>query len=365
MTGDRSFRVRPRLTAACAFAALWLLQSSCGTIVGNPKKPPTDSGIVNPVVYQLPLIDFTVPDSAINDDEGSLNLAQDNGQGSEASQKTVLLTWARRLDRTVREINRLSERINSIAQSERAVSAGDTLTFKGKGPQKKISAKIRPLQDESGYSHEAVLCSTEKVVSHVRWDEAGKKMEVTRDFSERVEDGDSGAGVVTKLVLETTDGLTMDLATYGALAGDLPGEAGKGFAEKAVISRDANGRITVKVVADHFDAPPAAGAFGADYYLTGRMTPDEASGGKPFAQTFVAYYSGFKLLCKGGFDEGASDLWQPSPAGPRFCLGRPLGRKKFEDFADFVATVSALEEVGIVSKNELAPVALSEGLSCE
>jgi hypothetical protein len=351
------------LAVAVLFAAA-ALQHGCGTIVGNPKKPPTDSGIVNPVVYQLPLIDFSVPESATTDDAAGLLLTQ-NTPAADSGQKTVLLTWARRLDRSLREINRLSERINKIAGSERAVSSGETLTFKGKGPKSQISAKIQPLAADPAYQYEAVLCFAGKVVSHVRWAGDGSAMEVTRDFSAQVEDGDSGAGIVTRLVLQKSDTLTMDLASFGTSPGDLPDDAGKGFAERARVSRAGDGEIGVRVVADMFTDAPAEGQFDGDYYLTGRMTPDATTGGKPFDQSFVAYYTGYKVLCKNGFDETAADLWSPDFSGPRFCLGRPAGRKKFDSLQDFVSTVSSLESVGIISKDELAPVAMAEGLSCE
>lgn len=351
------------------------LQDGCGTIVGNPKKPPPTNENVNPVVYSLPLIDFSVPESAVSETDSEsvgLNLAgtsvqklslQKGGEG--AGQKTVLVAWAKRLERTILQINRLAARINKIVESERTVNKDDVLIFKAKGHDNQLGAKIQQLPAGNEYKFEAVLCHNSAVVSHVRWTEDGSKMEVSRNFAAQVEQEDAPVSLVSRLVVEKGAAVSIDLMTYGTSSGDLPDEAGKGFVEHAVISRKENAEITVKSVTGLFAEEPADLQYNGAYYLTGRMTPDAKTGDKPYVQQFVAYYQGYKLLCKNGFDEDAADLWHPAAASPGFCLGRPAGQKKFDSFQNFADTVADLEGVGIVSRKTLAPVVLSPELGCE
>lgn len=348
------------------------LQDGCGTIVGNPKKPKTTPETVSPVIFSLPSIDFSVPESAVSDDTdaagfnlaGDRNLLLQNGVEG-AGQKTVLISWARRLDRTIQQINRLSNRINKIVESDKTVNNDGVLIFAAKGHDGQLGAKIQPLPAGDEYHFEAVLCHNNAVVSHLRWSEGGSKMEVTRNFATRVEQEDVADALVSRLIIDKGAAVSIDLMTYGTASGDLPEGEGKGFVEHAVVQKKENAEITVKAVMDIFAEEPSDLQFNGAYYLTGRMTPDQKTGGKPFAQQFVAYYQGYRLLCKNGFDEDAADLWQPAVSSPRFCLGRPSGKPKFESFPHFVETVSALEDVGIVSKSTLAPVALAPGLGCE
>ena len=114
-------------------------------------------------------------------------------------------------------------------------------------------------------------------------------------------------------------------------------------------------------VIDWFTEFPADSVFEGDNYLVGRTVPN--GDGKPEAE-FIGYLKQRKLLCINGFDESREDLWAPAWTSPRWCVGRPLGRKKFDDLDDFLKTIKSLESVGINKASDLKPIALDETKTC-
>ncbi len=345
--------------AMLALLVLLPFQDGCGTIIGNPKKPPSNDG-ENPGFFKLPLIDFTLPDSAVEDDSDVAGFAlQDDIE--KGGQKTILIAWSKRFDRSLREINRLSERINNIIENERSNIIDGVLTFKGKG-EGQVGAVIQKLSNHSDYDFEALLCHGPTPVSHIRWAGDKSKIAVTRDFAPLVDDYEESIELLTSLVLEKTDILTIELRAFGEVNSDLPDDSAKGFVERGIVTKDADTVITVKSVGDYYNEPLPT-TFGGSSYLTGRMIPDPATGGKPYSQEFVGFYKSYSF-CKNGFDENADNLWDPTLGGPRFCVGRPAGMKKFGSFKELVKTVKSLEPVGILKSETLAPVAIETDLTC-
>jgi hypothetical protein len=340
--------------------ALLPFQDGCGTIVGNPKKPPNNEND-DPAFFRIPVIDFSIPESAIEDDPDVAGLALQADDLEKGGQKTILIAWAKRFDRSLKEINRLSERINKIIDSENSVVESGVLTFKGKG-QGQIGATIHKLLGGEIYAYEALLCHGSTPVSHIRWSEDKAKIAITRDFAPVVEDFKDSSQLLTSLTLETSDSLSIDMRAFGESSGDLPDEPAKGFVEHGIVTKDADNLITIKAVSD-FYSQPVPEKFGGSSYLTGRMIPDQDTGGKPYSQEFVGYYKSYSF-CKNGFDENAENLWLPTVKGPRFCIGRPAGMKRFGSFKDFVSTVKSLEPVGILKSETLAPVAIDTVLVC-
>jgi hypothetical protein len=362
-------------SGSIVLALLLLLpfQDGCGTIVGNPKKPPNNEGETSEF-FKLPLIEFAVPDSATQDDADVAGLALiDAGLSSpqnrsfqagdleNGGQKTLLVAWSKRLDRSLKEINRLSERINKIIDDERSEVVDRVLTFKQKG-QGQLGATIQQIANADPYAYEALLCHGATPVSHVKWSKDQKKIAITRDFGPLVDGYEDSIQLLTSLVLEKTEVLSIELRAFGEAGGDLPDEPGKGFVERGVITKDEASVITVKTVSDFYNQPVPE-TFSGSSYLTGRMIPDEATGGKPFKQEFVGYYEPY-AFCKNGFDENDPDLWSPDFSGPRFCLGRPVGAKRFDSIKEFLSTIKNLETVGILRSETLAPVAIETSLAC-
>jgi hypothetical protein len=340
--------------------ALLPFQDGCGTIVGNPKKPPNNES-EDPSFFKIPVIDFTIPDSAIEDDSDIGGLALQADDLENGGQKTILVAWSKRFDRSLKEINRLSERINKIIDNENSLVVDGILTFKGKG-QGQVGATIHKLTGDDIYTYEALLCHGTTPISHIRWSDDKSKVAVTRDFAPLVEDYEEPLQLLTSLTLETSDVLTIEMRAFGEASGDLPDEPAKGFIERGVMTKDADAVITVKTVSDFFNQPVPE-TFGGSSYLTGRMIPDPTTGGKPYSQEFVGYYKSYSF-CNNGFDEDSSNLWDPAFRGPRFCIGRPAGMKRFRTFKDLVSTVKSLESVGILKSKTLAPVAIETSLRC-
>jgi hypothetical protein len=341
------------------------ITAACGTVAGNPKKPSDGTPPPSVMVYQLPLIDFSLPDDATSDDGNELLLAQGFDQN-----KSLLTVGARRLDLATRRVNALSERVNAIVTSEReAGNTDETLTFAARGGDGKLSAKIGPAAtDDDGMAYEAVICHTDKPFVWFRWSEDGKHVKLTRDFAVSDEQAEvfSLTSALDIVVGETT---VIEATHQGEAKNDaLPNPEGNGVTEHTRAERLASGDINLKATADRYAELPEDGAFSGDSYVTGRLVPTGVtlpSGKSQFDTEFVGYFKGFKLLCAAGFDESADDLWSPDKVGPRFCLGRPKGAKLFESFDQFVETAQGLASVGIIPAAALRRVALPDGLACD
>lgn len=348
------------LHRAYVYALTLLFAPGCGTIVGNPKKPkdpnqPAPTGLV----YALPELDFDVGDVAGDTDTASeLMLVQDDPAEGDRS---LLHAWGRRFAKVVMDINGLSRRVNKIVEEERAAGNDDeNLVFKDKGTLHKLSGKVLPLADGGVYAYEAVICYEGKVFNHLKWSEDGGKVELTRDFAPKIADEDESYSVVSKIVATKGDSGAAKLEVlmngqWDAMAQD--GEDGKGVAEHGVVNRLASGELQVSSVVDRFAEKPADGAYEGDAYLVGRLVPGTATdaGKKHFDAEFLGYYDVLPRCASTAFDE----------ADPKFCVGRPLGKKRFTSLAQYKATVETLKGIPVQSRKSLVGVALDASLSCE
>ncbi len=202
---------------------------------------------------------------------------------------------------------------------------------------------------------------------HFKWTAGGGKIELTRDFAAKTDAGDEPLALASRiLVTKTADALALDILTQGEAVDDatLKGD-GAGLTERTRLTRQADGTIAPSTTADRYGTAPAAGNFEGDSYLEARLVPQATDGAKArFDAAFVGYSKALPVLCKAGFDETVPDLWQPDRAGPGFCLGRPLGGKRFATLAEFQQTAAALAPIGIVPKADLAPVAFDPAVNC-
>lgn len=335
----------------------------CGTVVGNPKQPKPDDSPRNAIVYEIPSISFDVGD-VVDDESSSLqltgaSLVEDPAGGD----RSLLQHWGKRVDRIIASINALSAKVTKFAEDERSTSDEDVIKFSGRGSEGQWSGRLAPLAEGGDYAYEAVLCFNGKPFSQIQWSEDGDKVELTRDFSVKADADDDAFGLRSRItaVLGTT--ISLDVQNEGEWTDEVGAAAGY-FAERTR-STSTLEEIELKAVAHRGPARPET--FTGSSYLVGRLV---AAGSKDNPRkknaAFVGYDDRFAAsLCRHGFDEEAADLWAPDLVGPRFCLGRPLGAKRFQTRAEFLATLTDLSAIGILPQAELSPVELDPGLTCE
>jgi len=338
--------------------------SGCGTVAGNPKKPSTGSSPApaGAIVYTLPGLGFTVPADATAD-ESSLLLADDNIGGSE---RGLLVATSRRLDRIVKQIDALSDKVTKIAAAERgAGNVDEVLRFKAKGAGGKLDGKLQPLAAGGSYAYEAVLCQNGTAFADFKWSEDGHRIALTRNFATKPDDGDDSFALVSQVTVTKDDGVSLDVVSQGDMPdSELPGRDGDFLAEHVRARKLASGEVQLSLVGDRAAALPTPGEYEGDSYLVSRLIP-KAAPASGFQTEFVGYFKGFQLFCRDGFDEAAPNLWQPGLTGPRFCIGRPFGGQRFTSQAQFKGTLADLQPVGLLSKTTLESVQLADDLSCD
>ena len=346
-----------------ASPALLLLIASCGTVVGNPKKPKGgDTPAPVAMVYALPELDFAVPPDAAADD-AALKLTGDPDLSARGD-KVVLKAWARRVDKLIKQVNAATRRVNAIASAKKTEADGTgVLHFTDQGGDGELAGRIGPVVPASGFAYEAVICHASAPWLHFKWSADGRTVSLTRNFAAKADVADETDSYLSQIVATSTDtGLTLDVRTQGQDVRQ-SGDDGSGITERSRILRSSDGTITVASTADRYASAPGDGNFAGDSYLVARLSP-RGDGGKHFDQEFVGYTKANTALCRSGFDEEASDLWDPDRVGPRFCLGRPRGAATFPNLAAFRDTAAGLKAVGIVKKSELSNVVFDASVSC-
>lgn len=337
---------------------LAVLAVGCGTVVGNPKKP-ADPGEPKPAVtvYTLPLLEFDIGDTA-SADEPSLKL-----QGEGDADRTVLAGWGRRLERVIGQVNALSERVNRKAAALSEESSSDVQVFSGHGAEGRISGKLMPLPTGTDYAYAAVLCQDGRPFTRFLWSADGSRVSLARDFAPAFEDGVETFSLRSEVTIVKGAATTLTIRNEGEWS-DEEGGTSHYLAEYTEATKSEAGEISLKAVAERDTARPEV--FDGDSYLVAKITPTDVveAGRRKMLQAFVGYDRRFDVLCAAGFDEAATDLWRPDFQGPRFCLGRPAGGRRFGSVAAFYATLADLEPIGLAGKAELRTVAVPEDLSC-
>ncbi len=331
-----------------------VLCTGCGTVVGNPKKP-KDEPKQDAIVFKVPQLELTVPSEAKDDDPALALFADDVPDNSD---KAPLTAWAKRVDRVLGRINNFSERVNRIIDRKEDDVQGGVLVFKNRGDDNLVSGRVQTLAQGGEFGYEAVLCYDGKLLTHMRWTEAGDKVELTRDFGVRTAENDDSWTFLSTLKLVKTDKVSIDLDSQGTVQEGEGGEDGSSLTESSHIEKDDAG-FRLRMVADSRKNAelPADGAYDGDRYLVGQVSPSGSE--------FVGFYKFMKQACSLGFDEARDDLWHPEAGSPRFCVGRPPGARKFSAVSDFYDTLSRLEAIGVQPKAALHAVKFQDGLTCE
>jgi len=350
-----------------AFLLCAAVVAACGTVVGNPKKPKTGTpetpteGILE---AQLPLIDFDIDDatfavadtvSLAADDTAPLSFSLDV-----SSERSFFKAYGKRVNGIVREVNATAKRINALT-SEHGVN------FSGRGKKGRLSAVIGD-STSPAFDRQAVLCASGKPFQLFRWKSAGNAVELWRDFRVDQGEGEARLSIVSRVrASKDAQGVTrVDMATLGNWidsAGDAETDLGGGIGERLFASKATSGEMTLRAVTDRFAGKTPA-AFDGVAYVVGRLLP-RGKGKKGFEPVYVGFSEARPLLCSGGFDEAATDLWSPAGPGPRFCLGRSVGGKPFPTFDAFKVQIAALKSLDIVRSTDIEAVALPAGLKCE
>jgi len=357
-------------------AWLALILCGCGTIVGNPKKPATPSAPApTAIVYELPKLNFSLPDEikgtatplplADPSTAASLALIDDVGNGDLG----ILIEWSRRVERIVKQIDGVTAQINQIVVHERQTNFDEVLKFQGRGQTGKLSGRLAELAAGDGYDFEAVLCFDGKVFTDFKWTKAGDKIELTRDFSMKPDGADESFPLLSRVLMTSNGVVSLDVTNQGSWPEpQLPGGDGEFITERAQVLRLATSELDIKIVGDRGVAKAADGTYKGNVYLTGRLSPKatDPAGKVSFDTEYAGYFSGFKAGCQNGFDDEAADLWHPPLTGePHFCVGRPLGGKRFTSLVEYYNTLSHLKTIGTLTKKDMTNVDLGSAASCD
>jgi hypothetical protein len=334
--------------------------AGCGTLVGNPKQP-QDSTQTTPKVVVVPELNFVLPSSVLElggeeDSDSSLRLAAQNfmRSGIENPKFTLLHGFSYRADRIVKSI----EKAVKFLKSERIESTGQ---FSSRGSDRKISGYIAEISDEV-YTHEFVLCHDDQPVMHMQFDEPGKHIRATKDFSKAPVGEALKAQFISEIVIDTKDEASqLRFRTNGAFpqsSSRLLRYDGTEFVEAMSFTKLASGDFTLSGVND-WRSSGSSDPFEGDGYIVGRIAADGSG-------ESVGYRKASSIACRGGFDEGASDLFDAIPrrGQPGWCFAQAIGAEQEFSDVEVLEALQRLKEIGLTKKSELSTVKMNPDLSC-
>jgi hypothetical protein len=330
---------------------LVVILSSCGTLVGNPKKPNPTPG---PQFVEYQLVDFTVPPTLLTDKDASLKLAGETNLTA-FQLPTLQSLLALRIELNVYALNAAIEYLKSQAKV--------LGKFTNKGEGGKYSGVVS-VADGVEYTYAATLCYEGKKALFVKWEKSGKRVYGYYDASV-VTFGDREEPLInaqTEIFSEKNNG-ERTARIHGQGEYKVPSflKVDGPYALETAIGRNrADGVTEVRSVNDWSSERQLNADGQGDEYITGVT---DAQGDS----SFVAYQ---KLLpaCSKGFDESDSKLFEPTAAfgaAKGFCVGKVGNQGRDVQANYFKAKLPDLKAIGIVRKSELKMLAFpAEAAEC-
>jgi len=263
----------------------------------------------------------------------------------------ILMHQTQRVDRIIKDANRILDRLNKD-------SVNGIGSFSGKGPNKNISGKISSLADSETYEFEAVVCADDVPFQLVRWNADKTKVELIRDFGVHPLGDLLGISLVSQVLYDASGDVTsLKVFAHGARP-HLPDDA----AEEAVLSeiteymegtRSAEGNHTIKSVAFFDDGETSSFSAGQGMgYLVGRLNNDNSG-------EFALYGKNIPSDCS----TAPSSSNESDPAA-FLCRAGNLGSTHLRGTEAGQFFTDHLADLGIASSSNLKIVAMPEGLSC-
>ena len=340
----------------------------CGTIVGNPKKPVDDTTQTNS--YAIPEINISMPEEDVNTDGGALLLTDtDLSSGMNLTRrnlnkrKVLLYSWVRRVNGVIKEVNRISRRINQISAT---LTPNDSqqIVFANQGDDSLLSGKIESITADDTYAYQAVLCAGDDIFAHLKWSEDASKIALTKDFKAAAFNSSLKTDYKVRAVAEqSADSLNLQINSQGSWVEELVEESqGTSLLEFGNINLGSDRIYEVKAVSHRYQ-DELGNEITGDSYLTGRLVPSLVNSDKYFSE-FLAYLKNAEAC--GTFSEDQSVIWNPENLGDDgWCYGSPLGRIAFRNLETLQRTYTNLEAVGYASTQSLETVSFDEGLTCQ
>lgn len=378
------------------YSIILLFCISCGTLVGNPKKPTDTNNVeVDLADFFLPEVSAEVPESGV-DDSAALNLLslsdKDDATASELRDSKSDLAFSlldfpdrdsklflgsvRRIRHVLQDKRRTHRLVNKVLKSlsadgEVPVSSesGWEVRFKGKGHKSQLSAVID--LDSSNNQVTATVCVADQVASVAIWprvssynvEDAGadgigpitSSMSLYRNFRRRPDESGAINEFETYAQFTSVEGeLQIDLRGAGAGPESLLGDTdGPRMLERSRVEISDSGDFQFTAISDRFGVGESHEASEVDTYLVGRLVKKN--------ERRQSEYLGFTKnapYCPDEFDVNSQDIWKVDSLGELsgFCVGRPLGTREFGSVEQLEATVDRLKAVGVLNPADLLDV---------
>ena len=307
------------------FLLIYLLCFGCGTKVGNPKQPDTDTS--NDKQVELPQIDFNI-DESLTASEANLNLSAAFGM----VQKRLL-----RAGGLVVEFHAVMDILkeNNISELKK---------YEFVFNESPIEANLTESSKE-GFDYKMVLSSSNEKFMSVHWTKESGKVQIIQTFSfypfnSEVEK--SRSNLINFEKGETSSFLNFVSQGTGFVSDSILSADGDYLTEYVALEEDLEGNIVLRSVGDWHGESANDGPFSGDIYL---LADIKLNGD----QHFIGHYKDL-LLC-GSFSES-----NPSDG---FCFSGVLGSLRVDYDATILQTrVSQILPLGIVTQDKLSKVPL-------
>lgn len=313
-----------------------LMITSCGTFVGNPKKP-SDGSTPPKQMIAFPKLELDLPSNMTAAD---LHLTED-------SSNRLLNSAAKRMDRQVRYNNNVLRRLESDAVTE----SGD---FSGKGPDGLTSGRIE-VDETATFKYRALICYNNERTLQISWNDASTKIEVVRSFAKDLLGENNGSNFMSHFTIDRTDPLKQKFRLFtngqpwdkplGVTDGDL-------LAEAMSMERAESGSHSLRLVADWYATAPADNVYQGDVYVSG-VAYSTGSG------EYVAYRKFSLLACP------TNTLFNEANfSSPGWCIGQGIRGVGFYTDAEIAAAWTRVSNIGIEPKSSLTSINFDDTLSC-
>jgi hypothetical protein len=331
-------------TALVLWMSLWVFVG-CGTLVGNPKRPQDGSSATTPQVVSLPTINFALPASLVT--LGSEEESETDGLGLIAARNPKFTLLHAFSDRS----NRIVQGVNEVIDFLRQESVTTTGSFSGKGSQQRISGHVVESSDPI-FPYEAVVCFDDEPFLRLMFDESGERLRATKEFSK----GALGEKLKSEFISEidfeksstgTTSIVVRTQGKFPQAKSQRLRYDGPYLFETMRYTRSRSGAFSISGVNDWSDdALPAS--FEGDGYIVGQVAEDGTG-------ESIGYRKASLLLCRGGFDEDAADLFTALPVRGEagWCFGQAIGSATPYSSSEKIQAMKRLESVGVTKKSEL------------
>jgi len=349
--------------------------SSCGTIVGNPRKPvaggDTADGQNPTAVAELPELEYSLPSTVSGVKSGaqstlmlwgdptklarndSTNLQQteddtndDSGDNEIKNQKweaknadgDILRHYMRHSIRTLIGVNiaiRILKRVDALKEKG---------FYKGLGKEGLASGIIEKLESDADYTHRLLVCHSDKPYLQLKWNSETKKITSTNILRQTFNLPKENQ-FFTKLEINPGEKRELFVKVSGKPFTLDPKRRGDKHVAAYRIQRLANRNFLYRAVASWYDQKEND-EFPVSRYISASSGP-----------LGVGEVAGWASGCPNEFDETNVD-------GPGWCFGRRINATDSFVKGDLRKAIERLKAVGIEPKSSLEELGFDDNAKC-